>query len=365
MIDESLDTKKLSDVPQPWEFRAKSAWQRLIVMMGGIFFNAITGLLIYTCITFSLGDTYLTKEEMNKHGIIPNETGKNLGFETGDKIININGNDFEKFADLLSPYTLLAPHGYYTVIRHGKNIRIDIPANFIEKIAATKKQGTFIAPLMPYQIGNVQPGSGAEKAGLQTADSIIAINGEHVAYFQSLRKILATHAGKEITIHYSRNGISATVVAKVSEDGKLGFQPIFLLAYKQKDYAFWQAIPIGASRAFDAVWTNILAMGKIFKGEISASQSLSGPIGIAQIFGESFHWLNFWTIVGFLSMVLAFINFLPIPALDGGHAIFLLYEIITRRSLPTKFLEIVQKIGLAALLFLTVYAVFNDLRKLF
>ena len=365
MIDESLDTKHLSNAPQPWEFRAKPAWQRLLVMMGGILFNVISGVIIFILIVFSLGDTYLPKGALNKHGLIPNVVGKRLGFQEGDKIINICGEDFERFSDIISPQTLLKHNGYYTVLRDEEEVRISIPPNFIEELATSKNEGSFVEPLIPFQIEHIQQGSNAEKAGLRKGDKIIKVNGENVIYFQQLKNVLETYAGEEVTLTYVREGRSHLTVAEVDETGRLGFQPKLLLSYETKKYSPVEAVSIGTSRAFGIVWVNAIALGKIFNGQVSVSKSLSGPIKIAQIFSGNFDWIHFWGIIGFLSMVLAFINFLPIPALDGGHVLFLVYEIIVGRSLPSKFLEIAQKIGLALLLGLIIYVILNDLYNLF
>ncbi|MHB9147511.1 MAG: RIP metalloprotease RseP [Candidatus Amoebophilus sp.] len=365
MIDESLDTNHLSQAPQPWEFRAKPAWQRLLVMLGGIIFNTVSGLLIYICITLALGDTYLSKEEVNKHGILPNSTGMMLGFQEGDKIVNINGKDFTNFAEVISPRTLLKTNGYYTVERNGQEVRINIPSNLLEKLSEEKASIDFIVPRAPFEVKGIQPHSGAQKAGLRPGDQIVAINGQPTPYFNQLQVALLANAGQQVNITYLRDGKLQKTVAPINAAGKLGFCSRPLLRYEKRKYNLGQAIVIGSTRAIEVVRTNIIALGKIITGKVSASKSLSGPIGIAQIFGTHFDWVHFWSIVGFLSIILAFTNLLPIPALDGGHAIFLSYELITGRKVPDKVLENVQKVGLVILLLLIGYGFFNDLRKLF
>jgi regulator of sigma E protease len=364
MIDESLDTANLASVPQPWEFRAKPAWQRLVVILGGIFFNMISSILIYTALTFSLGDVYLLKKEVNKHGIVPNAIGGSLGFQEGDQIININGRDFEKFADVLKPYTLLAANSYYTVLRKGKMVRIDIPADLIERLSDLKGEGDFVTPRAPFTVGQVQQQSGAAKAGLQPGDQIIQVAGRTTVYFHQLKETLEENAGKQVPIHYVRAGATQATTAEVSEAGKLGFQPKILLAYEKRSYSVGQAIAVGTLRAFETMKTNVVALGKVLAGQLSPAKSLSGPIGIAQVFGKSFNWIQFWNITGFLSLALAFTNLLPIPALDGGHTVWIVYEMVTGRRLSDKFLEIAQKIGMGILLLLIGYAVVNDLYKL-
>jgi regulator of sigma E protease len=365
MIDESLDTEHLKQEPQSWEFRAKPAWQRLLVMLGGIMLNTISGFLIYICITLMLGDTYLSKEEVNRHGILPNATGMMLGFQEGDKIVNINGKDFANFAEVISPRTLLKTDGYYTVERNGQEVRINIPGNLLEKLAEGKTSIDFVVPRTPFEVKGIQPHGGAQKAGLRPGDQIVAINGQPTLYFNQLQSSLLAHAGQQVEITYLRGGKFQRAMAPIDAAGKLGFCSKPLLKYEKKKYNLGQAIVIGSTRAIEVVKTNLIALSKIITGKVSASKSLSGPIGIAQIFGTHFDWLHFWSIVGFLSIIIAFTNLLPIPALDGGHALFLSYELITGRKVPDKVLENVQKIGLGILLLLIGYGFFNDLRKLF
>ena len=236
--------------------------------------------------------------------------------------------------------------------------------SFIEELATSKNEGSFVEPLIPFQIAYIQPGSNAEKAGLQKDDEITKVNGETIIYFQQLRNILEAHAGEKVNLTYKRGGRPHLAVVEVDDKGRIGFQSKLLLSYETKKYSLGEAVLLGTSRALGVVWTNAIALGKIFSGQISASKSLSGPIKIAQIFSENFDWIHFWSTIGFLSMVLAFINFLPIPALDGGHVLFLVYEVIVGRSLPHKFLEIAQKIGLVLLLSLIIYAILNDLHNL-
>jgi regulator of sigma E protease len=364
MIDESLDTANLANTPQPWEFRTKPAWQRLLVMLGGIFFNMISGIIIYTALTFSLGDIYLSKKEVNKHGIMPNEIGSSLGFQEGDRIINISGRDFENFADVLKPYTLLTANSYYTVLRKGQMVRIDIPADLMKRLSDLKGQEDLVAPRAPFIVGQVQQHGGAAQAGLQPDDQLVEVAGKTTVYFHQLKKTLEENAGKQVLIRYVRAGVTQATTAEVSEAGKLGFQPKMLLTYEQRSYSISQALSVGTLRAYEVIRTNVVALGKVLTGQLSPTKSLSGPIGIAQVFGKSFDWIKFWNITGFLSMALAFTNLLPIPALDGGHTVWIVYEMVTGRRLSDKFLETAQKIGMGILLFLIGYAIVNDLYKL-
>lgn len=365
MIDESLDTSSLSSEPKPYEFRAKPAWQRLIVMMGGIIVNVIAGVLIFIALIYSQGETYISKEEMNKHGIVAYELGKKIGFETGDKVLNINGEDFEKFRDLRSGDVLLSTDGFYTVKRDGETIRVSIPNNFIDNFADRDNQIPFIDIRRPFEVGQVVPESNAEEGGLQPGDRFLSVNGEDVQYFDEFSSALDTLKGQEIAATVDRKGQRVPLTFEVTEEGTLGFEAVPLLELSRIEYGFFESISKGTAHAFNVVWINVKAFGKMFSGDVSPSKSLAGPIGIARIFGGSWDWLNFWHITGLLSMILAFMNFLPIPALDGGHVMFLTWEIVTGRKPSDKFLENAQKVGMVLLLGIMTYAIFNDITKLF
>lgn len=363
MIDESLDTKSLSAEPEPWEFRAKPAWQRLIVMLGGIIVNVITGIIIFIILVYVNGQSYLTKEQLNKHGIVAYDLGEQLGLKTGDRIINISGQAYETYSDLRSPDVLLGSDGFYTVEREGKLLTIPIPNDFIDKFS--DKDVAFFEPRMAFKVGKVLKGSNAEEGGLKPDDRIVALNGERFTYFDEFKTGLDTLAGDKITALVVRDGKELPLEFTVSEDGTLGFARYGLLEFSQRDFTLAEAASKGTADAFNVVFYNVKAFGKMFSGDVSPSKSLSGPIGIAQFFGGTWDWNNFWRITGLLSMVLAFMNLLPIPALDGGHVMFLGWEIITGRKPSDKFLENAQKIGMILLLGLMSYAIFNDVYKLF
>jgi regulator of sigma E protease len=364
MVDESLDTDKLSEAPKPWEFRSKPAWQRLIVMMGGIVVNVITGVIIFIAIVYSNGDRYLPASEA-KYGIIAYDLAKQIGLQTGDKIVKINGKTFTDFDDITSSKVFLGSNSYYTVERNGQLIDVQIPNDFIEKLSDKNNAGQFLTANGPFEVVRIREASPADKAGIKEGDKIIRVNQSPIQYFSDLQQELAKNKGKEVTIKILRDGKEIDMSTTLSEDGTLGFYPKFLLNEAVIEYSLGQSIALGTERAFGVVFDNIKAFGKIFRGEVSATKSLSGPIGIAQIFGGTWVWERFWYITGLLSMILAFMNFLPIPALDGGHVMFLMYEMISGRSPSDKFLEVAQKVGMVILLSLMVFAIANDTFKLF
>jgi regulator of sigma E protease len=364
MIDESFDTNHLKEEPKDYEFRSKPAWQRLIVMMGGITVNVFLGIFISIGIVWYYGDTFISKEDANKYGIVALEIGRELGFETGDKIVKINGEDYQSFGDIQSPNVLLSNGGYYTVERDGQLVNIPIPIDFIEKLSDRKAAQQFIEIRYPWRIASIPEDSDALTSGLRPGDKIIEMAGESTLYRDQFESIKDQHVGEDVPVVVERAGDLFNLTVKINEEGTIGFYTEAIIDFSHKNYSFFESVPEGTGRAFMAVWVNIKALGKIFRGEVSASKSISGPIGIAQIFGGTWDWARFWSITGLLSMVLAFMNFLPIPALDGGHVMFLSYEIISGRKPSDKFLEGAQKIGVVFLLALMAFIIFNDIFKL-
>ncbi|MEQ9441857.1 MAG: RIP metalloprotease RseP [Cyclobacteriaceae bacterium] len=373
MVDESLDTKTLSEEPEPWEFRSKPAWQRLIVMMGGIIVNVITGIIIFIFLTYQFGDTYIPRQEVLNNGIVAYDLGEEIGLKTGDKVLKVNGEEYVSFSDLTSADVLLADNAYYTVERDGATIDVPIPTGFLDKFSDKEAAAQFMSVRLLPEISRLEEGGNAEKGGLAIGDKIVAVDGQKITFFDEMQEILAEKKGETIAIQVLRvdnlnveNEISQplTIQVQVDEEGKIGLANK-LWELDRVEYTFAEAIPKGTKEAFNVVWINIRALGKIFQGEVSASKSLSGPIGIAQIFGGEWDWVRFWRITGLLSMVLAFMNFLPIPALDGGHVAFLSYEIISGRKPSDKFLEGAQKVGMVLLLTLMTFAIFNDIFKVF
>ncbi|MDN5200815.1 RIP metalloprotease RseP [Fulvivirgaceae bacterium BMA10] len=367
MIDESLDTENMSEEPQPWEFRSKPAWQRLIVMLGGIIMNVVLGIFIFIIIAYQYGETYYSKEEVNKYGINPSELAEGLGLREGDKIIKVNGEDYDRISDTYDSDVILATNAYYIVERDGKEVRIDIPDDFLNKLADSDGRESLIQPLQPFKILRItNKEGGANKAGLQAGDYIVSVNGIQTEFFHQLRRELGKNKGKEVNIKYRRDGTEKEVLASIDKNGAIGFEADILLKRDTVTYSFIEAIPAGTVQAFKIIGDQLKAFRKIFRGDVNASKSLSGPIEIAKkLYGGIWHWLNFWTMTGLLSMVLAFMNLLPIPALDGGHVMFLLYEIVSGRKPGDKFLEVAQKVGMVLLLCLMAFAIFNDVFKAF
>jgi regulator of sigma E protease len=372
MIDESLDLKTMKEEPKPWEFRAKPAWQRLIVMLGGIIVNVVTGILIFIALTYYLGESYIPMSEVNKQGVMPGKLGKEIGFELGDKVIAVNGQPIGKFKELRDPNLLLEDNSYYTVLRDGERVKLPIPNNFIENFSRESSAEDFLLPIYPFMVGDISKDTGAEKAGLQPGDRIKSIDGVSVKFYHEFKEELSKHAGETISVEVERpidkemtSFSEKQLNVKVGEDGMMGFQVLPIIESTTMQYGFFESIPKGTARAFSVVWLNIKAFGKMFRGELSATKNLRGPLGIMETFGVTWDWINFWTLTGLISMVLAFMNLLPIPALDGGHVVFLMYEIVSGRKPSDKFLENAQKVGMVLLLGLMVFVFFNDIVQMF
>ena len=364
IIDESMDTSHINKEPESWEFRSKPAWQRLVVMLGGIIFNVITGLIIFSMITFNSGETFLSKDEINKNGILALELGKEAGFETGDKILLINGDNWERDGDLFNPNLFFDNNTTFTVMRDNKEIIINLPENFINKMNTREAMSSFLKARIPFTVDSVY--SNSLKAGLEKGDKIIKVDDKHIIDLYELKNILEENKSSIAQLTIERGGNLIDKVVEISKDATIGIKVLQdPLVFSKREYNLSQSIIIGSQKAFGVVFLNIKAFGKMFSGDIDPSKNLSGPIGIAQIFGNEWDWGNFWRIVGLLSMVLAFMNLLPIPALDGGHATFIIYEIISGRKPTERFLEYSTKFGVIILLGLMTYVILNDIYKLF
>lgn len=365
MIDESMDVEAMKEPAKDYEFRSKPAWQRLIVMMGGIFVNVITGIVIFVLLEYSYGAQFFAKDEVNKYGIVAYELAQEIGLSTGDKIIAINGHDFVKFSDVIGGEALLADDPHYTVLRNGEEIRIDIPEDFIEKLSDKNSIGRFVEPLLPFEVGEISPGSEADRVGLQKGDRIVGVNDVPITYYHEFDAEKQKNINKDITLVVDRGGLTKEFSIHLDETAIVGFQRVPLLEATYEEYTFGEAIVKGTNRAFATVWLNVRGLGKMLSGKIDPRKSMMGPIGIARVFGGTWDWQRFWNLTGMLSMILAFMNFLPIPALDGGHVMFLTYEIVSGRAPGDKFLEIAQKVGMILLLALMAFVIGNDIWKLF
>jgi regulator of sigma E protease len=368
MVDESMDKEAMKQPPQPWEFRSKPAWQRLIVMCSGVTMNVLLGMAIYTYILFHFDKNYLPNENV-KDGIYAYELGRQQGFETGDKIIAINGKPFERFDDAISSRVMFG--ATVSVLRNGKQVDIKIPDDFY-KTVMSKGRGHFIGPdnITTFSIDSIDKDHGAAKAGLKSKDKIVTVNGDTIVTEGQLKDDIRKNNGKEVELGIIRNNENMNLKVEVDTNGAIGVflnptYPVIGTNYPMKDYTLVSAFKYGISDAIEAMVSNIKGLGKIFSGKEKATDSMQGPIGIATIYGGVWEWRKFWSITGLLSMVLAFMNILPIPALDGGHVLFLLIEWVTGKKFSDKFMEKVQIVGMVILLSLMVFIFGNDIWKHF
>ncbi|WP_440069128.1 RIP metalloprotease RseP [Tenacibaculum discolor] len=373
MIDESMDTEQMQKPAQPWEFRSKPAWQRLIIMLGGVIVNFILGILIYICLMWAYGEKYLPNESLKDGVWVQDQLGKDLGLETGDKVLTIDGQKIEKFREL--PLEFINGTNY-TIERNGTILEKEIPTDFISKLVDRGKDaGAFITPRYPFVIAGVQKDSLNADSNILPKDIVTAINGQKVSYFDQAKSVLHSLKGQEITLSIKRGKENLNVPAKVSNYGNLGvalgalsLTDLEKLGYynlAERTYSFGEAIPAGTNKAWTTLTNYIKQMKKILNPSTGAYKGLGGFISIGSIFPSEFSWETFWNITAFLSIMLGFMNLLPIPALDGGHVVFTLWEMITGKKPGDKFLEYAQITGFILLIALLLFANGNDIFRLF
>jgi len=364
MIDESLDKEAMAQPPQPHEFRSKPAWQRLIVMVAGVTMNVILGIIIFSLILLTDKKEYLPNSEV-KNGIYAYKLGKDIGLQDGDKIIAINGKTFERFDDLLSSRVVFG--STLTVERKGQKLEVEVPGDFYRTVATEGRWNFIGTGELVYEVNSIAEGENAEKAGLKVGDKIVGIDGARINGNNDLPEQLSKVKNGEIKFTIQRDGSELVIPSKVSEKGTIGIgyntSSQINPDYRMKAFTLTTAFKFGTADAWEALVSNIKGLKKIFAGEEKATDAVQVPIGIAQIYGGTWDWSWFWRITGLLSMVLAFMNILPIPALDGGHVIFLTIEAITRRKFSDTFMERSQMVGMVILLSLMVFAVGNDVWK--
>ena len=376
MVDESLDTKQLKTEPEAWEFRSKPAWQRLIVMVGGVFVNLVLGIVIITGLTYSQGDSFIPNEAINsKGGIYAGPDARKLGFKSGDQIVALNG---KPVVDLLgefgNPSFLMADKKTVLIKRLASNstnyqdTTIILPINFEEVITkAMKSEMPFFAPRYQFEVKTVVKGGSAYKSGILEGDRVLAIDSQKIGSFFELKETLKAKGGKtaDFTV-LSKEGKITKKYITITDEGTIGFQPKFVGfegLEKTIKYGLGESLVKGVEKSFTLISANAKGLGKVVSGKTNAKNSLAGPIGIAQMYGSTWDWINFWSLTAMLSLALAFMNILPIPALDGGHVMFLLYEIITRRPVNEKVLYIGQIVGMVILFSLIAFIFWVDIAR--
>lgn len=366
MIDESMDKEQMKQPAQEWEFRSKPAWQRFIIMVAGVFMNVVLAVCIYIGLLANYGEQYLPTSEVNKYGIVVDSLGYEFGLRDGDKVLSVDGETIENFQEI-PMQIILEKAKTIEVERDGQRVVVTLPDDALTKLLSTQN-GTFISYRMPFVVSGVIDNSAAQAGGLEVGDVIIGINDIPTPYYQDFTKHIKQFSNQKVDIMVVRDFDTLALPMQLGEQAVIGAYLAPLSEYftlETKEYTFWQAIPAGFSKTFSEISDYWKQLKLIFSPKTKAYESVGGFISIGKIFPDTWIWSMFWRLTAFLSIALAVMNILPIPALDGGHILFLLYEIITRRKPSDKFMEIAEYIGLAIVLALVIFANGNDIIKLF
>lgn len=363
MVDESMDKEQLAKPAQPWEFRSKPAWQRLIIMIGGVTVNLLLGIFIYICVMFYYGEEQLKPTEL-KAGMSINPYFGKYGIYSGDNILRVNGEEIMNINDVNNRIMLRDGRKLEVLKENGAVKTVNLPEGIEYELF---QQGALPIVGLRHQstlVDTVMPGTPALKAGLKKGDNIVAINGKKIAYYDEIQRYLYAARGKKATVEILRNGRSVLLHPKVKKEGTIGFAVktsniIDESSIKTVHYGFGKSISKGIDNGFHTLTDYVAQMKFLFTKK--GASSIGGFAAIGSMFSPEWDWEIFWLRTAFISIVLAFMNILPIPALDGGHVVFLLYEMITGREAPQKVLEYAQYIGFFLLMGLLLYANGNDL----
>jgi len=368
MVDESMDKEQLAKPPEPWEYRSKKPWQRLFIMLGGIIVNVLVAIIIYSFVMGIWGESYLPTANA-KYGVVADSTAQTIGFRNGDKVLTIDGKPVDNFKDI-TRNIIFKQAKSIGVVRDGQPAEIIIDSTVVGKILKSKKAG-FLTPRFPFVIEEVVSKSVAESMGFKKGDSIIAFNDEAVSFYDEfVGKMSASTVGSDITItvvgtdHQIRN-----LSGKLPETKRIGIGAKSydnFLEFKTIKYGFFPAIARGVTFTVEQFGFYVAQFKLLFTSkDVKLNENLGGIASFAKIFPSTFDWQEFWMLTAFISIILAFMNLLPIPGLDGGYVIFLLWEIITRRKVNDKVMEIATTVGLVLLLGLMLYANGLDIFRAF
>ncbi|GGG35670.1 RIP metalloprotease RseP [Bizionia arctica] len=370
MIDESMDKEQMALPPQPWEFRSKPAWQRLIIMLGGVTVNFLLAVVIYIGMSYFYGDRFLPVENIKDGVLVESTAANNAGLLTGDKIVSVDGEIIEDFSQI--PEKVL--FGKNIVIeRNGQQSTVTLPQDFLAQLIDSKEK-KFIDLRMPFIIAEVPDSSFNKGSGILKGDIIIGFNGQETKYIDEVIPALETLKGQEVEATILRNKETIQIPLTISDDGKLSLiyasgatsetlEALGYYTYETKSYGFLESIPVGIEKTGDKISSYITQFKAIFTPSTGAYKGVGGFKAIYDIFPSFWSWQVFWNITAFLSIMLGVLNLLPIPALDGGHVMFLLYEMISGRKPSDKFLEYAQLVGFILLIGLVLFANGNDIFK--
>ncbi len=366
MIDESLDREQLKQPAQPWEFRSKTSGQRLMIMTGGVLFNFVLAMLIYVCVLYAWGETYLPTANV-KYGIVTDSVGYSMGLRNGDKIISVDNQKIENFMQII-PDIVLNNRKSIQVERDGEILNIQIPVNAIPKILKGKGIIEPRTPFGPFVVNSFGKDSPAKNAGMLVGDELIGIDGLKFAWYDEFQRYLSDKKNNPVVLNILRSDKNVDLPITLTSSGLLGvyssraYDKIFEL--KTINYGLLESIPAGIAKGFKTIGDYLKQFKLIFSRHTKAYESLGGFITIGSIFPGTWDWHSFWNLTAFLSIILAVMNILPIPALDGGHVMFLLFEVVTGRKPSEKFLEYAQITGMIILFGLLIFANGNDILRL-
>lgn len=368
MIDESMDTEQMKQEPQPWEFRSKPAWQRLIIMLGGVTVNFVLAFVIYIGMTWFYGDRYVANDSLKDGVWVISEDLQKAGMKSGDKIVSIDGEKLERFDQAQSK---MLTANKLVVSRSGVEQELQLPVDFVKGVIEDKG-GKLIVPRMPFIVAGVDETS-LNKEILKERDFVVSVNGSKIDYYDQMEGLLTPFANQTVSAVIKRDGVEQTVALKVNEKGKIGVAPAMisnqdaeklgLFKLTTNHHSLVESIPIGLQKGVDQVVGYGKQLKMIVNPDTGAYKGVGGFKAIFDVFPNSWSWEMFWSITAFLSIMLGVMNLLPIPALDGGHVMFLLYEIITGRKPSDKFLEYAQTVGFVLLIALLLFANGNDIFK--
>lgn len=366
MIDESMDEEAMKLPPQPWEFRSKPAWQRLIIMLGGIIVNVLLAFVIYAQILFWYGESYLPVENA-KYGYAMDSTAEKIGLQDGDMIYSFDGGKKFKSVNTIGIDMLISGAETIEIGRNGERKTLPVPSSIYKEVMASKG-AEFATPIVPCIVDTMIPGYALANAGGKQGDQILMIDSTPTPYYHSFKRVLKEHAGQPANITVLRGTDTVSLALTIPDSAIVGFRTYKFDQYftiVEKKYGFFESIPAGVVKTWETLVNYIKQFRIVFSPELKGYKEVGSFFTIGKQFSPTWDWFRFWSLTAFLSVALAFVNLLPIPALDGGHALFTLYEMITGRAPSDKFLERAQVVGMIIVFALMFLALGNDIFKLF
>jgi regulator of sigma E protease len=371
MVDESMDKEQLEKDPEPWEYRAKPAWQRLVIILGGVTVNILLAFAIYSMTLFAFGERYLPNDNLSDGVWVVDSIAYDLGLRTGDKVLSVNGTKPDRFSEILPE---MVYGGSMLVERNSEKLEISIPNDIVGQLV-DRKLSPLLMPRIPFVISNIPDSSHNLDADLKVGDQLLKLNGTELLYFDQYQLALKELSGQKAKLTIVREGERQEIQVDISEEGRVGVVPAMfsysdlqkmeVYQFETKEYGFLEAIPLGISKGVKKLgdyWKQLKLIADFSTGAYKGVGSF-GTMG--KLFSASWNWQVFWEMTALLSIILAVMNVLPIPALDGGHAMFIVFEMVSGRKPSTKFMEAAQTVGMVLLLLLMVYALGKDAQRFF